>query len=326
MQPRGQRFNRLMHWTYTLATVFWLALQPKDKSAMKVFVTGGTGLIGRALVKRLLTDGHDVTVLTRQTLTSSEAVTYINSIDDLDTRQDIVVNLAGAGLADRRWSPAYKKEIRASRIDLTQALVSRLRDIGMPNVFISGSAIGVYGESKDRDFSETDAVGSGFSAELCRDWEASVSDIGNEATRCVLLRTGVVLDKAVGAYPQMTQSFRFGLASWMGRGEHWLSWIHLADMVGAIMHCIQNETVSGPVNMTAPNPVTHRSFADEVRRATTTLMGIGMPGWVMRLMVGEMADELLLTGQRVTPIKLLSTGYEFRFGELKEAVADLEAR
>ena len=116
---------------------------------MKVFVTGGTGLIGRALVKRLLVDGHDVTVLTRQTLDSSEALTYINSIEDLETRQDIVVNLAGAGLADRRWSPAYKKEIRASRIDLTQALVSRLRDIGMPDLSISGSAIGFYGESKD---------------------------------------------------------------------------------------------------------------------------------------------------------------------------------
>ncbi|MEC9143319.1 MAG: TIGR01777 family oxidoreductase, partial [Pseudomonadota bacterium] len=249
---------------------------------MKVFVTGGTGLIGRALVKRLLVDGHDVTVLTRQTLDSSEALTYINSIDDLETRQDIVVNLAGAGLADRRWSPAYKKEIRASRIDLTQALVSRLRDIGMPGVFISGSAIGFYGESKDRDFSETDAVGSGFSAQLCHDWEASISDIGSEGTRCVLLRTGVVLDRALGAYPQMTQSFRFGLASWMGQGDHWLSWIHLADMVGAILHCIQNEAVSGPVNMTAPSPVTHRSFSDEVRKATTTLVGMGMPGWVMR--------------------------------------------
>ena len=291
---------------------------------MKVFVTGGTGLIGRALVKRLLVDGHDITVLTRQSLDSSETVTYVNSIEDLDARQDIVVNLAGAGLADRRWSPAYKKEIRASRIDITQALVSRLREIGMPDVFISGSAIGFYGESKEREFSEADAVGIGFSAKLCRDWEASVSDIGSENTRYVLLRTGVVLDRALGAYPQMTQSFRFGLASWMGQGDHWLSWIHLADMVGAILHCIQNETVSGPVNMTAPNPVTHRSFSDEVRNATTTVMRMGMPGWVMRLMVGEMADELLLTGQRVMPTKLLSTGYEFRFGELRDAVADLE--
>ncbi len=293
---------------------------------MKVFVTGGTGLIGRALVKRLIADGHDITVLTRQSLDSSETVTYIQAIDDLNTRQDIVINLAGAGLADRRWSPAYKKEIRASRIDLTQALVSRLRNIGMPDLLISGSAIGFYGESKERDFSETDAVGSGFSAELCRDWEASVSDIGSKSTRCVLLRTGVVLDRALGAYPQMTQSFRFGLASWMGQGDHWLSWIHLADMVGAIMHCIQNEAVSGPVNMTAPNPVTHRPFSDEVRNATTTLVGMGVPGWVMRLMVGEMADELLLTGQRVMPTKLLSTGYEFRFGDLKDAIADLEAR
>ena len=293
---------------------------------MKVFVTGGTGLIGRALVKRLIADGHDITVLTRQSLDSSETVTYIQAIDDLNTRQDIVINLAGAGLADRRWSPAYKKEIRASRIDLTQALVLRLRNIGMPDLLISGSAIGFYGESKERDFSETDAVGSGFSAELCRDWETSVSDIGSESTRCVLLRTGVVLDRALGAYPQMTRSFRFGLASWMGQGDHWLSWIHLADMVGAIMHCIQNEAVSGPVNMTAPNPVTHRPFSDEVRNATTTLVGMGVPGWVMRLMVGEMADELLLTGQRVMPTKLLSTGYEFRFGDLKDAIADLEAR
>ena len=293
---------------------------------MKVFVTGGTGLIGRALVKRLIADGHDITVLTRQSLDSSETVTYIQAIDDLNTRQDIVINLAGAGLADRRWSPAYKKEIRASRIDLTQALVSRLRNIGMPALLISGSAIGFYGESKERDFSETDAVGSGFSAELCRDWEASVSNIGSEITRYVLLRTGVVLDRALGAYPQMTHSFRFGLASWMGQGDHWLSWIHLADMVGAVMHCIQNEAVSGPVNMTAPNPVTHRSFSDEVRNATTTLVGMGVPGWVMRLMVGEMADELLLTGQRVMPTKLLSTGYEFRFGDLKDAIADLEAR
>jgi uncharacterized protein (TIGR01777 family) len=293
---------------------------------MKVFVTGGTGLIGRALVKRLLADAHHITILTRQSLDSSEAVTYINSIDDLHTRQDIVINLAGAGLADHRWSPAYKKEIRASRIDLTQALVSHLRDIGMPNLLISGSAIGIYGESKERQFSETDEVGSGFSAEVCRDWEASVSDIGSEGTRCVLLRTGVVLDKALGAYPQMTQSFRFGLASWMGQGDHWLSWIHLADMVGAIRHCIQNEAVSGPVNMTAPNPVTHRTFSDEVRSVTTTVMGMGMPEWVMRLMVGEMADELLLTGQRVMPTKLLSAGYEFRFGELKAAIAELEAR
>ena len=293
---------------------------------MKVFVTGGTGLIGRALVKRLLADGHDITVLTRQSLDRSETLTYINSIDHLITRQDIVINLAGAGLADRRWSPAYKKEIRASRIDLTQALVAHLRNIGIPDVFLSGSAIGIYGESKEHDFSETDQVGSGFSAELCRDWEASAGDIGSEGARCVLLRTGVVLDKALGAYPQITQSFRFGLASWMGHGDHWLSWIHLADMVDAIVHCIQNEAISGPVNMTAPNPVTHRSFAGEVRNATTTVMGIGMPGWVMRIMVGEMAHELLLTGQRVIPNKLLSTGYEFRFGELRDAIADLETR
>lgn len=291
---------------------------------MKVFVTGGTGLIGRALVKRLLEDGHDLTVLTRQSLKSTGAITYINAIDDLDIRQDIVINLAGAGLADRRWSSTYKTEIRSSRIDLTKALVTRLRSTGLPDLFISGSAIGIYGQSTEHTFSENDPVGTGFSAELCRDWEASVGEVDDQDTRCVLLRTGVVLDDALGAYPQMTQSFRFGLASWMGQGDHWLSWIHLTDMVGAIIHCIDHPEVSGPVNMTAPHPVTHRTFADEVRNVTTTIMGIGMPGWLMRLMLGEMADELLLTGQRVVPSKLLSAGYQFQFGALSDAVADLE--
>ena len=291
---------------------------------MKVFVTGGTGLIGRALVKRLLEDGHDLTVLTRQSLKSTGAITYINAIDDLDMRQDIVINLAGAGLADRRWSSTYKTEIRSSRIDLTKALVTRLRSTGLPDLFISGSAIGIYGQSTEHTFSENDPVGTGFSAELCRDWEASVGEVDDQDTRCVLLRTGVVLDDALGAYPQMTQSFRFGLASWMGQGDHWLSWIHLTDMVGAIIHCIDHPEVSGPVNMTAPHPVTHRAFADEVRNVTTTLMGTGMPGWLMRLMLGEMADELLLTGQRVVPSKLLSAGYQFQFGALSDAVADLE--
>lgn len=291
---------------------------------MKVFVTGGTGLIGRALVKRLLEDGHDLTVLTRQSLKSTGAITYINAIDDLDMRQDIVINLAGAGLADRRWSSTYKTEIRSSRIDLTKALVTRLRSTGLPDLFISGSAIGIYGQSTEHTFSENDPVGTGFSAELCRDWEASVGEVDDQDTRCVLLRTGVVLDDALGAYPQMTQSFRFGLASWMGQGDHWLSWIHLTDMVGAIIHCIDHPEVSGPVNMTAPHPVTHRAFADEVRNVTTTIMGTGMPGWLMRLMLGEMADELLLTGQRVVPSKLLSAGYQFQFGALSDAVADLE--
>ena len=291
---------------------------------MKVFVTGGTGLIGRALVKRLVEHGHDLTVLTRQSLKSAGAITYINAIDDLDRRQDIVINLAGAGLADRRWSSTYKTEIRSSRIDLTKALVTRLRSTGLPDLFISGSAIGIYGQSTEHTFSENDPVGTGFSAELCRDWEASVGEVDDQDTRCVLLRTGVVLDDALGAYPQMTQSFRFGLASWMGQGDHWLSWIHLTDMVGAIIHCIDHPEVSGPVNMTAPHPVTHRAFADEVRNVTTTIMGTGMPGWLMRLMLGEMADELLLTGQRVVPSKLLSAGYQFQFGALSDAVADLE--
>ena len=292
---------------------------------MKVFVTGGTGLIGRALVKRMLADGHEMFVLTRQPLESTADITYLHSIEDLVVRPDIVINLAGAGLADRRWSKKYKCEIRTSRIDLTESLVARLRIIGVPKIFISGSAIGIYGEHEEREFTESDASGAGFSADLCREWEAAASVLNDEVTRCIMLRTGVVLDKKAGAYPQMTQSFRFGLASWMGHGSHWLSWIHLEDMVGAIVHCIDTPELVGPVNMTAPTPVSHRVFADEVRDVVKTFIGFGMPGWLMRLMVGEMADELLLTGQRVKPAKLLSSNYRFQFPALKDAVAALEA-
>ena len=193
---------------------------------MHVFVTGGTGLIGRSLVKRLVMRGDEVTVLTRQSLTNEHSVTYITDIDQLERVADVVVNLAGEGLAEKRWTERYKQKIRASRVGLTETLVSHLTKMGAPKVFLSGSAIGYYGASESEQFSEQAPSGVGFGANLCVDWEQSARLLDQQGTRCVLLRTGVVLDKHVGAYPQMTKSFKFGVASWMGRGNHWLSWIH----------------------------------------------------------------------------------------------------
>ncbi len=287
---------------------------------MKVFVTGGTGLIGRALVKGMLVDGYEVTVLTRQSRESYGRLQYIRSLSEIPEGLDAVVNLAGAGLADKRWSDSYKREILDSRIALTRDLVDQLSIKGMPKVFVSGSAIGFYGADENASFTESDSAGEGFSADLCVDWEAEARRAESEVTRLVLLRTGVVLDTAGGAFPQMTQSFKFGVSSWMGQGSHWLSWIHIDDMVAAIRFCLENDQVRGPVNMTAPEPATHRAFADAVSQRKSVLLNLGMPAPVMRLMLGEMADALLLTGQKVVPEVLAQQGFQYRYPDINSAV------
>ena len=290
---------------------------------MHILVAGGTGLIGRALVKSLLSDGHIITVLTRQTLRSEERIQYIQQPNEIPEDLDAVVNLAGAGLADRRWSEQYKREILSSRIAFTRNLIEHLMRKGMPKVFVSGSAIGFYGASDNASFTETDCKGSGFSAELCASWEAEALKAESEHTRVVLLRTGVVLEANAGAYPQMTQSFKFGVSSWMGRGLHWLSWIHIEDMVNAIRHCLDHEHLNGPVNMTAPEPVTHRAFAAAVEACSSTWLKLGLPAPVMRVMLGEMADELLLTGQRVLPNTLTTHDFRFKYPTIASAVSAL---
>lgn len=295
----------------------------KDKAVMKVFVTGGTGLIGRALVKGMLSDGYEVTVLTRQSLESYGRLQYVQSLSDIPQGLDAVVNLAGAGLADKRWSDGYKREILDSRITLTRDLVDQLSVKGMPKVFVSGSAIGFYGAHEHASFTESDSAGEGFSANLCADWEAEARRAESEVTRLVLLRTGVVLDNAGGAFPKMTQSFKFGVSSWMGQGSHWLSWIHIEDMVAAIRFCLENDHVRGPVNMTAPEPATHRAFADAVAQQKPILLKLGMPAPVMRVMLGEMADELLLTGQRVLPTVLIEQGFQHNYPDIVTAVEKL---
>jgi uncharacterized protein (TIGR01777 family) len=291
---------------------------------MHVFVTGGTGLIGRSLVKRLVMRGDEVTVLTRQSLTNEHSVTYITDIDQLERVADVVVNLAGEGLAEKRWTERYKQKIRASRVGLTETLVSHLTKMGAPKVFLSGSAIGYYGASESEQFSEQAPSGVGFGANLCVDWEQSARLLDQQGTRCVLLRTGVVLDKHVGAYPQMTQSFKFGVASWMGRGNHWLSWIHLEDMVNGILHCMDTDSISGPVNMTSPQAISHKSFSDAVSAQKRCFIEMGIPAGLMRLLLGEMADELLLTGQHVVPTVLTNTGFAFNCPTIEAAITALE--
>ena len=293
---------------------------------MRILVSGGTGFIGRPLVKALREAGHEVVVLTRQSALATSGNGYIDSIDALDARPDAWINLAGAGLADKRWTPKYLEEIRESRIDLSGHITDFLLERQwIPEAVLSGSAIGFYGASETTVFVENSPNGSGFSATLCSDWEASVKPLADAGARLALLRTGVVLDKESGAYPQMTGSFKAFVKTWLGSGKQWLSWIHRSDVVSAIIYILNTPRLSGPVNLTAPAPVTHRGFADAAARAKPTLLAMGVPAPVMRIMVGGVADELLLVGQQVLPEKLRASGFAFAYPTINEAITAIES-
>ena len=291
---------------------------------MHVLITGGTGFIGSALIPQLLSRGDSVTVLTRQAHSNQKNVCFVNELDDVDQPVDAVVNLAGASLAAKRWSARYKAEMVESRVNFTERLVQWMdRQAQVPRVLISGSAIGFYGSSLEQRFTEGCSGGAGFSAELCEAWESAAAAVDSESTRLVLLRLGVVFDREGGALQEMMRSFRLGVGSWVGRGDQWLSWIHRADVVGIILMALDNKAVSGVLNAVAPNPVTHREFCDTLARHKPVLFKAGVPGTVLRLLLGEMADELLLQGQYVEAGALNAVGYTFKFPSLDSALVDI---
>ena len=294
---------------------------------MHMLVTGGTGFIGSALVPEFLKRGFSVTVLSRHQQPQRAGVTYVQSLASVEKAVDIVVNLAGASLAGRRWSDGYKAEMVASRAGFTEQLVQWMRaQSNPPSLLISGSAIGFYGSSRDQFFDETSPGGSGFSAQLCQSWESAASVLERTDTRVVTLRLGVVFDRNGGALQEMMRSFKLGVGTWMGDGDQWLSWVHRADVVRAILFLCADPSVQGAYNVVAPRPITHREFARVLSARKPTMFSFGLPASIARLLLGEMADELLLEGQRVTPNKLLDAGFDFRFASLDSALIDILAR
>lgn len=290
---------------------------------MHILLTGGTGFIGQALVPHLQTLGHTLTIYSRRDRTNSASVAYIQTLAELAQIEpiDIVINLAGESLAGGRWTGKYKQRLRASRIELTQDLIQALQRSGQrPTHVISGSAIGWYGSCGEQNLDESSPAGSGFGAKLCQDWEtaalAAKEALGSTVTT---LRIGVVLDKNGGAFPQMFMPFRFGVANWPGSGDHYLSWIHRSDLVAAIVFLIQNPQ-QGSVNLTAPEPVTYKILAREISKLKKTWLTVPAPKFAMRFALGEMADELLLSGQRVIPAKLNSSGFTFQFPTIDKAL------
>ena len=291
---------------------------------MHILLTGGTGLIGTALCGALSAQGSQLTVLSRSARRSVQGRTFITHLEQCASPVDAVINLAGAGLADRRWTAAYKRTIVRSRIDLTQQLVSWIESqTTRPKTLISASAIGYYGASPDDAFTEQGTPGTGFAADLCQRWEQEALRAEALAVDVAVLRLGVVLANEGGALGKMTQSFRFGVESWLGEGEQWLSWIHIDDVVRAIQFVLAADPRATTYNAVAPEPVTHRGFAHEVGRHSRSLLKLGVPPLAARLLAGEMAEELLLSGQKVLPQALIEQGFDFAYPTLTAALDNL---
>ena len=294
---------------------------------MKVVVTGGTGFLGSALVNRLRHDRHDVTVLTRNPRAPGEvqwnpAVArgpWTSTIDGADA----VIHLAGAPIAEGRWTERRKAAIRDSRVESTNTIVAAIASARRPpGVLSSGSAIGIYGDRGDDTVTEETPPGSGFLAAVCVEWERGTLAVP-PATRLVLLRTGVALDRSGGALPMMAMPFRFFAGGPIGSGRQYVSWIHRDDWVELTCWCVATAAVSGPLNVTAPNPVTNREFARTLGRVLRRPAFIPTPAFALRLALGEMADEMLLSGQRVLPAKALAHGFTFRYPTLEAALREI---
>lgn len=291
---------------------------------MRVLITGGSGFIGQALTRALLARGDQVVIVSRtpERVRTQAGLACVSGLMRVQGVIDAVVNLAGAPIVGRRWTDARKQLLRDSRIDTTQALVDWMRrSDAPPSTLISGSAIGYYGSHRDEVLDESAAVDVGFPHELCRDWEQAALEAGDLGVRVCVIRTGVVLGQG-GALAKMLPAFRMGMGGPIGNGEQWMSWIHLDDEVGAILYLLDNPSLQGPFNLTAPEPVTNEVFSRTLAGALKRPAFTRVPATMMKLLLGE-ASELLVEGQRVVPRNLNTAGYVFKYPQLQAALKDV---
>lgn len=303
---------------------------------MKIVIAGGTGFLGAPLAEMYAEEGHDVRVLTRSLMagdtrhdpgTGVPGVTRVGWNPDGHTGPwraaiegaDAVVNLAGDSVADGRWTPSRKPLLRDSRILSTRSLASAIEGSSHPPfVFVSGSAVGYYGPSGAEPKTEEAGPGTDFLAVLCQEWEAEATRVTRTETRVVLLRTGIALERSGGALPQMIRPFRFFVGGRIGSGQQYVSWIHRLDWIEIVRWIVQTPDVSGPVNATAPYPVTNRDLARAIGHALRRPSLVPVPAFALKLLLGEMADSIL-TGQRVLPARAQKLGYHFRYPEIDQA-------
>lgn len=293
-----------------------------------ILVTGGSGFIGRHLYRSLLANDWQVIVLSRNPGKAAKilpsSVKLISDLNQLTQSVDILINLAGAPIADKRWSEKRKATITQSRIQTTQKLYEYFKDCKKPpSIVISGSAIGYYGGglANNQSVTEEGAVVPNFSSQLCADWESSAQQFESFGSRVCCLRTGIVLGEQ-GALSKLLTPFKLGLGGPIATGQQWMPWIHIDDMVNIIIYAIQND-ISGPVNCTAPKPVTNKEFAKTLAKVLKRPAIAPMPAVVVKLLFGQMGDELMLQGQCVIPQKLQQKGYQFTYTNLASALGQL---
>lgn len=289
-------------------------------SIQRIAITGASGLIGSALVGKLKSDGYTVQRLVRRPTVSSEEI-YWNPLEskvDLEALAgvDAVIHLAGAGVGDKRWTKKYKSEILNSRLLGTTTIANAVAEV-KPQVFISSSAIGWYGETGNRAVIESDRGGDDFLAAVCREWE-SAADLAGDV-RTVKIRTGLVLDPTGGALGRMLPLFRFGLGGKLGNGKQWWSWITLHDHLRAIEFLLENKDISGPVNLTSPNPVTNQEFTSALARALRRPALLPAPAFALKLALGGFSTEIL-GSKKVLPNVLQEAGFNFDFPHIGPAL------
>ena len=294
---------------------------------MRIAITGSTGLIGSTLVPALRADGHEVRRIVRRVATAEDEATWEPKERRIDPRAldgvDAVINLAGAGLGDRRWTDDYRHTLLASRVDSTatiaEAIAERRDQVA---VLISASAIGWYGDRGEQTVDESDAAGTGFLADLVHAWEAECTPAADAGVRVIKVRTGIVLSADGGALGKVLPLFRLGLGGRLGSGRQWMSWISLTDYVAAVRFLLTHP-VSGPVNFTAPQPVRNRDYTREIGHQLGRPTFATAPAAALRLAMPGFADEAILASQRVLPHVLREADFEFRHPDIAAALRDL---
>ena len=294
---------------------------------MKIVISGASGLIGTQLVTTLKSSGHEVVQLVRRSAAAGQ-IMWDPKSGKLDPASlegcDAVIHLSGAGIGDKRWSDAYRREILDSRTATTLLLANTIASLQRkPSVFLSGSAIGIYGARGDEQLTETSAHGTGFLADVCEQWEAAAKPAIDAGVRTVFLRTGIVLSPKGGALKKLLPLFRLGVGGKFGNGKQWQSWISMDDEVASIIHLL-TANVSGAVNLTAPQPVTNAEFTKVLARVVKRPAIVPVPTFAPKILLGgELADALLFTGQRVMPQALTASGYVFKHSTLESALRSL---
>ena len=297
---------------------------------MTLLIAGGSGFLGTALAKAFRAAGHRVMILTRRPQREGDVhwstkptdTTWRHALE----RSDALINLAGVSIAGARWTDERKREIRASRLAPTVSLVSAIAEATRPPaIFISSSAVGIYGLHGDEVITEETPAGNDFLASVCRDWETRAIEASSRS-RVVLMRSGVVLAREGGALPQLALPFRLFAGGPVGTGQQYLSWISLADWIGIVQWILTRNHVSGPINLTAPTPVTNAEFARTMGRVLGRPSFIPTPAFAVRFALGELADAIILGGQRVVPTRATALGYVFKHETLEPALRDIYGR